>query len=250
MYLAHNYQFLAFSAAMEGRREEALAAATRFRDVFDVKMMSTPGFDWFATLPYFVMARFAQWNEILTQPAPDPAFTGWTGGYLSAKAMALAATGRVSEARQTWDELEKLRLSVAPDLTAGNNSMVDVLALASAIAQAKIATAEHFPDAAIDALQKAVNLEDGLAYDEPSEWFFPVRHWLGAELLAAHRNAEAESVYREDLKRNPDNGWSLFGLAQSLRAQNKIPEAERAEASFRTAWLHADVQLTSSQQVE
>jgi hypothetical protein len=95
-------------------------------------------------------------------------------------------------------------------------------------------------------LVAAVAQEDKLSYDEPADWFFPVRHVLGAELLKAGQSAQAEAVYREDLRRNPDNGWSLFGLSQALRAQRKSTEASAAESKFREAWKHADVTLTSS----
>jgi predicted Zn-dependent protease len=95
-------------------------------------------------------------------------------------------------------------------------------------------------------LRAAVAEQDTHWFTEPPPWYFPVRQTLGAVLLQAGRAADAEVVYREDLKRNPGNGWSLFGLAQSLRAQGKTAEAARVEASFRTAWAQADVTLTAS----
>ena len=83
-------------------------------------------------------------------------------------------------------------------------------------------------------------------FTEPPPWYFPVRQALGAVLLQARRPADAEKIYREDLARNPDNGWSLFGLAQSLRAQDRTAEAMQAEERFRRAWARADVSLTAS----
>ena len=88
--------------------------------------------------------------------------------------------------------------------------------------------------------------QDGHWFTEPPAWYYPVRQSLGAALLAGGRPAEAEAVYRDDLKRNPDNGWSLFGLAQSLRAQGKTAEAAAAEARFQKAWARADVTLSAS----
>jgi len=99
---------------------------------------------------------------------------------------------------------------------------------------------------AVRHLRKAVALEDELNYNEPPDWYYPVRHSLGAALLAANRPAEAEAVYREDLRRNPENGWALFGLGQTLLAQGKSEEAAEAEARFRKAWSRADVTLTAS----
>jgi cytochrome c-type biogenesis protein CcmH/NrfG len=92
----------------------------------------------------------------------------------------------------------------------------------------------------------AVKLEDALAYDEPSAWFFPVRHLLGAKLMSVKRYADAEIVYREDLRHNPDNGWALFGLSQALRAQDKTTEAVQTDSLFEKAWQQADVKPTSS----
>jgi predicted Zn-dependent protease len=94
------------------------------------------------------------------------------------------------------------------------------------------------------ALREAVKKEDALAYNEPSDEFFPVRHLLGAALLNAGRPAEAEAVYREDLRRNPENGWALHGLAKALEAQWKKADAEKAR--FKEAWRHADTELTAS----
>jgi hypothetical protein len=88
--------------------------------------------------------------------------------------------------------------------------------------------------------------EDRLAYDEPADWFLPVRHQLGAVLLSYGKAREAEAVYREDLVRHPRNGWALFGLAQTLRAQHREQEAAAAEREFATAWSNADVKPTAS----
>src|SRR5581483_445593 len=127
------------------------------------------------------------------------------------------------------------------DAGAGNNTVHDVLNVAFLLARSQIELAEHNRDAALATLVAAVAQEDKLAYDEPADWFLPVRHLLGAELLKAGQNAQAEAVYREDLRRNPDNGWSLFGLSQALRAQHKSAEAAATETKFREAWKHADV---------
>ena len=88
--------------------------------------------------------------------------------------------------------------------------------------------------------------QDALRYEEPPAWYYPVRQSLGAVLLNAGRATEAEAVYREDLRRNPENGWSLYGLTQSLRAQKKKEEAAAANQRFRKAWAQADVKLTAS----
>src|SRR5438128_7079325 len=99
---------------------------------------------------------------------------------------------------------------------------------------------------AVAALREAVGREDRLRYIEPPDWIQPVRHALGAALMDAGRHAEAEAVYREDLARYPENAWSLYGLARSLRLQGKRDEAAAVSARFQKAWQHADVKLSSS----
>ncbi len=122
-----------------------------------------------------------------------------------------------------------------------------MLEIATYILQGEIAGAQGQLDTQIAELQAAVRMQDELAYIEPPAWYYPVRHSLGAALLAADRAAEAEEVYREDLKQYPQNGWSLFGLMKSLQAQGKTAEAAEVEQQFEEAWSHADVTLASSQ---
>jgi tetratricopeptide (TPR) repeat protein len=129
---------------------------------------------------------------------------------------------------------------------AGLNTVRDVLAVAIPVVRARIASAEHQPDQALAALRQAIVAEDRLAYNEPSDWFFPVRQLLGAALLQAGNGAEAEQVYRQDLQRNPDNGWALFGLAAALKAQGHAGAADKVARQFDAAWKHADIVLASS----
>jgi predicted Zn-dependent protease len=110
----------------------------------------------------------------------------------------------------------------------------------------EIATRRGDLDAGINHFREAAKIEDAGLYFEPPKWYYPIRHSLGAALLKAGHTAEAEKVYREDLRRFPENGWSLFGLAQALRAQGKITEAVAAEARFHRAWASTDVTLTAS----
>jgi len=247
VYTAHNYQFLAYSAAMEGRRADAVHAAKQSRKVVSDEMLAMmPGMDWPLSEAYTARLRFGMWDDLLAEPPPDAKLKALTGGYLYARATALAAKGRLEEAQRVLADLERLAAELPPDAAAGFNSAKDVFAVAIPIVQARIASAENHSTRAIGLLRQAVANEDKLAYDEPSDWFFPVRHVLGAELLKAGKAKEAEAVYRADLKRNPKNGWALYGLTEALRAQKKTAEAAKVEHQFREAWKNADVKLVAS----
>lgn len=246
-YTAHNYQFLAFSDAMEGRRNEALAAVHQSRAMLpDEVLLQMPGMDWDVAETYQVQVRFGLWDQILAEPAPNPKLLAMTGAYLYARSCALAAKGRVPEAKVALASLQQFAVSVPTQADAGNNALHDVMGVAVPVAEARLAIAEKRSSDAIAALHRAVDAEDRLAYAEPADWFFPVRHLLGAVLLSAHQPAAAEAVYREDLHRHPDNGWALYGLAQALTGEAKLAEAASVQSRFRRAWSHADVRLQAS----
>ncbi|MDE2219775.1 MAG: hypothetical protein KGJ52_05270 [Gammaproteobacteria bacterium] len=247
MYTAHNYQFLAYAAAMEGRRAETIAAVDNSRkSVSDAMLAGMPGVDWCVAESYTARARFGLWPELLEMPAPDPSLVALTGGYLFGRALAQAATGQLAQSRSTVQQLRAIAAGPKAQLPAGMNTLGDVLAVAIPVVEARIAAAEHRSAEAVRLLRQAVEREDHLAYNEPKDWFFPVRHLLGAELLGAGAAADAERVYREDLAQNPGNGWSLYGLGMALDAQGKAAEARQARKAYAAAWQHADVQLTSS----
>jgi tetratricopeptide (TPR) repeat protein len=247
MYTAHNHQFRAYATAMEGRRAETLEAADASRaTVQDAMLLEMPGADWYVAELYTARVRFGLWDELLALPLPSAKLPGLMTGYLFGRTVAQAATGRLPDAKQSLATLQEFAATVAPDAGAGQNTLRDILAIAVPVAAARIAGAERDATAEVALLRQAVAAEDGIAYDEPKNWFVPVRHLLGAALLRTGKAREAERVYREDLRQNPENGWSLHGLAAALRAQGKVAEAAVTERRFRVAWAHADVELTSS----
>ena len=247
MYTAHNYQFLACSAAMEGRKAEAIAATDGSRKaVTDAMLLAMPGADWYVAESYTARVRFGMWDDLLTKSAPNPKLTGLTGGFLYGRAVALAAKGRLDEARSTLHELQMLAAQTPADVPAGMNSVREVLGVAIPIVEARIAVSERRTEEALALLHKAVAAEDRLAYNEPQDWFFPVRHLLGAQLMQAGKPREAEIVYREDLQRNPANGWALYGLGASLKAQGKTAAATEVARQFKSVWSHADIKLAAS----
>ncbi|HKD53664.1 MAG TPA: hypothetical protein VKB72_05540 [Steroidobacteraceae bacterium] len=247
MYLAHNYGFLAWSAAMEGRKAEALAAVQSVSQHVPLDMdLSMGDSGWNLSPQYAVLVRFGLWDELLALRAPDARAPGLTLGWLYGRGVALAARGQSDAAREALAQIQQLRKQVGDEARAGGNGLRDVLDIAEPIVAARIAATEGRSEEAIGELEKAVAAEDRLTYNEPSDWFFPARHLLGAQLLLAGRASQAEQVYREDLRRNPANGWSLFGLAAALRTEGRAAEAARITEQFRTAWRHADVRLLAS----
>jgi tetratricopeptide (TPR) repeat protein len=199
-------------------------------------------------MPMEVMVRFGMWKETLSEPDNYPEYmTGTRAFHHAARAIAYAATGDTQNARKEQAIFaEKLKL-VPKEETLGNNTTQDLLAVASHMVEGEILVRENKLDAGIAELHEASKLEDALKYDEPPGWMIPVRHSLGATLMQNGRYAEAEQVYREDLKQLPDNGWSLYGLTTSLRAQKKnSDEAAATNAKFKKLWAKADTKITSS----
>jgi tetratricopeptide (TPR) repeat protein len=247
MYLAHNYSFLAFSAAMEGRKAETLGAVQDVVTTVPLDMLLAMGDSgWNLAQQYAALVRFGLWDEAIALGPPDARAPGLTAGYLFSRGVALAARGRLEDAHTALAQMQQLAAAVPADAHAGFNSLQDILAVAQPILAARIAATEQHNDAALAHLRAAVAAQDKLAYNEPADWFFPARHLLGAQLLIARHAAEAERVYREDLERNPGNGWALYGLAAALRAQGKAVDAARVTRQFEAAWQHADIRLQAS----
>ena len=248
MYYPHNLDFVWHAASMEGRSAEAIRAARDFAASTPPGMAAEMSdMETAPAAPIAVLVRFGRWDEILREPAPPAAMPYVTGVWRYARGVALSATGRPEDAARELRELEAIRRTVPPERTvAGFFKTQDLLLLAAETLAGEIALRGGDASAAARHFAEAVKVQDGHWFTEPPPWYFPVRQSLGAALLAAGRPAEAEAVYREDLKQNRDNGWSLFGLAQSLRAQGKTAEAEQVDARFARAWARADVTLTAS----
>ena len=247
MYLVHNSAFLAFAAAMEGRKAETLSAAQDVIATLPVPMLvQMKDSGWSLGAQYAALVRFGLWDELVAVEPPDERLPGATAAYLYGRGVGLAARGNLPEARQAQAALTALGARLPPELHGGENRLIDLIAVAAPVLGARIAATEHRNSEAVALLTQAVAAEDALAYDEPADWFFPVRHLLGAQLLIAGQATRAEAVYREDLRRNPDNGWALFGLSVALQAQGRTPESEHLARQQATAWQHADVRLPAS----
>jgi tetratricopeptide (TPR) repeat protein len=247
MYSAHNLQFLAAAASMEGRSAETVSSLRAVRKTMSDDMVAgMPGIDWTIAFLYEGMIRFGMWDAMLAEPAPDPRLKGMDISYHASRAQALAAKGRIAEARGELAAAERLVAAIPADAAAGMNPGLPLYEIAILRAKARIASANGDRSGAIAALTDAVKKEDGLSYNEPADEFFPTRHLLGALLLDANDPVAAEAVYREDLKRNPANGWALRGLALALAKQAREQEAADARKQFDAAWAHADISISTS----
>jgi len=244
MYYSHNLHFLAYASGMEGRFAEARKAADMLVENVAPAAPDMPMIEPFVGTPLLVLVRFHRWEEILKQPAPGPGLPTTTALWRFARGVALAGLGKAEAAGVERDAFSAAAAALAPDAPYGLNKMSDVLAVAAATLDARIAGARGETEAAETAWRRAVDAEDRLAYDEPPDWFYPVRESLGADLLMSGRYAEAEAVFRDDLDRNPRNGRSLFGLLSSLKAQGKVTEEEQVRRQFEPAWARADGPLT------
>jgi len=248
MYYPHNLDFIWHAASMDGRSAETLKAARNFAGEAPLEMVrQMSDMETAPVAPLFALARFGRWEEILREPAPPADLPYWRGAWHYARGLAFAATGRPGEAQRELAALQTVRDGVPAERTlAGFFKTREMLTLAVEVLSGELAARRREWDAAVRHLAEAARIQDGHWFTEPPPWYFPVRQSLGAILLSAGRPAEAESVYREDLRRNPENGWSLFGLAQALRAQGKTEEAVTTDARYRRAWARSDVTLTAS----
>ena len=241
-YYPHNYHFLAFASTFAGRGEMALDSARKTAENVDHGMarMFGPEAARMLAHPHLTLIAFGRWEDVLAEPAP-PADIRFAAGLVH------YSRGVANAALENWDaaaaELDSVR-QIAGEYTEDWPSTVMQIATHALLGDIDFRRGNF--DSAIGHYRAAVELEDGLRYTEPAYWNKPVRHELGAALLAAGDAAGAEQVYRENLEKFPANGWGLFGLATSLDAQGKAAEAAEVRTQLDTAWSEADVTLTGS----
>jgi tetratricopeptide (TPR) repeat protein len=233
---------------MEGRSAEAIEAARGLGEHVEPEMLrQMPMIEYFVPTLLFAYVRFGRWDDVLVSPRPADEFPYSLAMWQHARGLALAATGKLGDAETSLAEIRRLAATVPGDRIVADNQPARMhLELAEKVLAGEIAARRGRTDDAVQILADAVQVEDRLPYTEPPPWYQPVRHRLGALLLRAGRVADTEAVYREDLRRNPDNGWSLFGLHEALRRAGKREEAAAVAARQHRAWARADVRLTQS----
>jgi tetratricopeptide (TPR) repeat protein len=243
-YYPHNYDFMAFAAAMAGRKALAIEAAEKVTELIPEEVLGAPGLTMlqnYVTRSLQMRVRFGDWNGILAHPEPAAELLFARAVRHYARGRAFIGMGGLESARA---ELAELRgIGAEPTLEGvylDFNEARTVLAIAEGVLAGTLAAAEGQYQEAVGHLRGAAELEDGLIYGEPPEWSVPVRHDLGEVLLAAGRWAEAEAAFREDLHRFPENGWSLSGLARALGGQGRSAEAREMEGRARAAFDGAE----------
>lgn len=248
-YYPHNVHFLAWAAMMLGESRAALQASRKVASNVpkDLKEDAWAIYQTFLSMPLYSMVRFGQWDDILAEPVPTDTLRFCRGISHYARGLAFLDKGQDDASAKEEASLRKILSDPeTPKNLVGFSNAETILGLALEILQGeRAAKAKDFPRA-ISHLEKAVRMQDGLTYTEPPDWFYPVRHNLGAVLLEAGLPKEAEVVYWQDLKQFPENGFSLFGVWRSLKAQGRDAEAAAAQKRFQTAWAYADTELPAS----
>ena len=246
MYYSHNLHFIAMCASMNGNYAEASKNAALLVANVGPHVKDMPPLEGFMTIPMAVNVRFHQWSDILATPQPDPAMKITTGFWHFARGMALAGTGKLSEAEAEYKIVSEAEQNTPPDVIFAmpiNNKAKDIMKISENVLGAKIAMARKDNLQAISLLTAAVAIQDTLKYGEPPDWFFPVRESLGGVLLINGDAAGAEKVFRTDLDRNPRNPRSLFGLQQTLKAQDRNYDAGFVESEFHDSWKGGEVKV-------
>jgi tetratricopeptide (TPR) repeat protein len=246
MYYSHNLHFIAMCSAMNGDYAEAKKNADLLAEHVGPHVKDMPPLEGFMTIPMAVDVRFHRWDDILKMPQPDPSMKTATVFWHFARGMALAATGKVSQAEEEHKIIAEAEKNTPEDVVFTmpvNNKAKDIMKIAQNVLGAKIAMTKKDNAGAIAMLTEAVAVQDSLKYGEPPDWFFPVRESLGAALLMNGDAAGAEKVFRADLERNPRNPRSLFGLQEALSAQGQQYDAGFVKRQFSASWKGGSVPL-------
>lgn len=250
LYFGHNRHMLAFAAMMTGRSELALTHMNALLAELpaDEEWSRNWGFlrDYFGPMKMEALVRFGRWDEVLAAPEPAESLPVSRAMRHAARAIAFAAKAEAASARAEQQAFAAARAKVPAEAFFGNNAASTILDVAEAMLDGEILLREGRDEEGLARLREAVRREGLVRYDEPPDWIIPVRHALGAALMNLGRYKEAEQVYREDLLKWPDNGWSLYGLGRTLQHLGREAEAAPVLKKFEQVWAQADIPLTSS----
>ncbi len=250
VYYPHNYHFLAATATLEGNSTWALMGADKLAEQIHPDIMTTPGWSTlqhFYMIPYFVEVKFGEWDRILERKVNDSLLYPEA---ISRYARGMAFLGK-KEIRNAKAELQKLQVLAKDErlkeMTIWEiNSMETIVDIAQKVLRGEILASEGKYEESIVLLKKAVALEDGLNFQEPPDWFFSVRHTLGAVQIEAGKYKEAINTFEEDLKILPRNGWAQHGLKLAYENLNNREMVGQLENDLERSWATADVEIETS----
>ncbi|WP_298352406.1 M48 family metallopeptidase [Runella sp.] len=250
-YYPHNYHFIAACATLCGETKNALEGAYATAAHAHKKLFQEPGWatlQHYYTIPWYVAVKLGLWNKIRHSPAPEKQLKYPSVIWHYAQGMALLSQSKASDAKKHLAQMKTIMADTTlKALTIwGINSVFDLCLIASKTLEGEINAKERKYAAAISLLQEAVKMEDALNYNEPPDWFFSVRHHLGAVLIDAGKIQEAQKVYEKDLKKYPKNGWALKGLMNAYERVGNTTKYNDTKKQFDEAWKHADIKISSS----
>ncbi len=245
-YYPHNLDVMLAALEMLGRGSDAVATAWKIAKIVSYDAAEqVPPLEAYTVTPLYTLARFGRWDDLVKEPAPPSKLRYANGVWHYTRGLAFAARWAYDSAAVERDSVAAIAAAIPADQLAGLNSAQTVLQIAVHHLTADVASRQGNTAEALAALKSGIALEDELTYSEPPDWYLPLRQPLGALLLTVGRPKEAERAYRQDLVRHPHNGWSLHGLALSLRAQKRTREADAVEKELKRVWARADVTLAS-----
>ncbi len=248
-YYPHNIHFLWSASSLLWASQIAIDAAKKTAEKVPTgELVTLPFLQDFASTPLLAYTRFGKWNDILTIPAPNPEIKHLSLMRHYARGIAFVRKGNAKEAQEELEAIQALRddADLEDIVATAHNASSNIAKIAYEVVAGELAALNGDLSKATEHLKNAVASEDNLTYTEPAAWHIPTRQNLGAILMKDQKYAEAEKIYKEDLAVLRQNGWSLMGLYQSLKAQGKLEEAKAVKAEYDKAWADADIELSSS----
>lgn len=247
-YYPHNVDFVVYSAYMEGRSALAIQTAMKLAYKGSLITTSNPAFaQYFTVEPLHAYIRFGKWQDILSLPNPDENYIYASLMTHYAKGLASVRTGNLFAAKQDLNKLDSLcKLDTLNQIYFSFNPAAKIVQVPVNLLRGEVLIKQNKVAEGLASLQKAVEAEEELRYNEPPDWKIPARQFLGAALFDAGKYAEAEKVFNDDLKKNPLNGWSLKGLKLTQEKLGKKTEAQATEKLVSKAFKNADVSINSS----
>ncbi|AOW21851.1 tetratricopeptide repeat protein [Urechidicola croceus] len=250
-YYPHNYHFMAATATLEGNSKWAMIGANKVSEHVHPEIMKQPGWgtlQHYYLIPYYVGVKLGKWDSILSMNLKtyDLKYPKAITKY--ARGMAFLRNGNVNQAKI---ELAQLQI-IAEDETLNEitiweiNTVYPLVQIATRILNAEILAFEEKYEQSIYLLKEAVEIEDSLNYNEPPDWFFSVRHHLGAVQIQAEQYENAIKTYQDDLKRLPKNGWAQHGLKLAYQKLNDAENVAKVEKMIESSWAYADIELSTS----